>query len=69
MSNYPYPELPRYEVDALGIHTSYYAVGEPNGRPVILLHGMSTSADSFRETMYELANDFWLIAPDRETGT
>lgn len=59
-----YPELPRYFVDALGIRTGYYMAGEPHGRPVVLLHGMSTSADSFREIMHELAADYWLIAPD-----
>jgi pimeloyl-ACP methyl ester carboxylesterase len=59
-----YPELPRYEVDALGVQTSYYMAGQPDGRPILLLHGMSTSADSFRETMGELAADHWLIAPD-----
>ncbi|MCP4420553.1 MAG: alpha/beta hydrolase [Chloroflexi bacterium] len=64
MSNYPYPEIPRYELNALGIHTNYYEVGTPNGRPILLLHGMSSSADSFRETMHELSSDFWLIAPD-----
>ena len=64
MPNYPYPKVPRFELDALGIHTSYYEAGTPNGRPLMLLHGMSTSADSFRETMHELASDHWLIAPD-----
>jgi len=64
MPNYPYPEIPRFELDALGIHTSYYEIGSPNGRPIILLHGMSASADSFRETMHELADAYWLIAPD-----
>lgn len=64
MLNYPYPEVPRFELDALGIHTSYYEAGTPNGHPIILLHGMSTSADSFRETMHELADEHWLIAPD-----
>lgn len=64
MSNYPYPEVPRYFVEALGIHTAYYRMGNPNGRFIILLHGMSTSADSFRETMHELADEFLLIAPD-----
>ncbi len=39
-------------------------LGKGNGRPVLLLHGMSTSADSFRETLYGLADQFWLIAPD-----
>ncbi|HEX6385044.1 MAG TPA: alpha/beta fold hydrolase [Anaerolineae bacterium] len=64
MPDYPYPELPRYFADALGIRTAYYAAGTPNGRPVVFLHGMSTSADSFRETMHELADAFWLLAPD-----
>jgi len=64
MPNCPYPELPRYFVDALGIRTAYYTAGAPGGRPVLLLHGMSTSADSFRETMHELAGRFWLLAPD-----
>jgi pimeloyl-ACP methyl ester carboxylesterase len=56
--------LPRQCVDALGIETSYYTAGKPDGRPVLLLHGMSTSADSFREIMNGLADDHWLIAPD-----
>lgn len=60
----PSPELPRYFVDALGIRTGYYLAGSPNGRPLLLLHGMSTSADSFRETMHALADEHWLIAPD-----
>lgn len=65
MPNYPYPEIPRYFVDAHGIRTAYYKLGEENGRsPLLLLHGMSTSADSFRETMHELSRDFYLIAPD-----
>ena len=64
MPNYPYPELPRTFVDALGIRTAYYAAGAAGGRPVVFLHGMSTSADSFRESMHELAGTFWLLAPD-----
>jgi 2-hydroxymuconate-semialdehyde hydrolase len=56
--------LTRQSVDALGIETNYYTAGTPNGRPVVLLHGMSTSADSFREIMNGLAADHWLIAPD-----
>ena len=64
MPNYPYPELPRTFVDALGIRTAYYAAGAAGRRPVVFLHGMSTSADSFRESMHELAGTFWLLAPD-----
>lgn len=64
MPNYPYAAMPCTFVNVLGIETAYYEMGTRNGRPVLLLHGMSTSADSFRETMHELAGDFWLIAPD-----
>jgi pimeloyl-ACP methyl ester carboxylesterase len=64
MPNYPYTEMPRAFVNVLGIETAYYEMGVGNGRPILLLHGMSTSADSFRETMHELAGSFWLIAPD-----
>jgi 4,5:9,10-diseco-3-hydroxy-5,9,17-trioxoandrosta-1(10),2-diene-4-oate hydrolase len=59
-----FPEVPRFTLDALGVHTSYLMLGEGNSEPVILLHGMSTAADSFRETMYGLADQFWLLAPD-----
>jgi abhydrolase domain-containing protein 6 len=64
MLSYPFEPLPQHFVDALGIRTGYYTAGRPNGRPVLLLHGMSTSADSFREVMHELAETHWLIAPD-----
>lgn len=64
MSNYPYPELQRAYVDALGIHTAYYETGSCNGRPVMLLHGMTSSGDVFREALHELSDALWLIAPD-----
>lgn len=51
-------------VEALDIHTAYITAGEPVGRPVLLLHGMSASADTYRETLAALAADRWLIAPD-----
>lgn len=69
MSNYPYSELARQTVDALGIETSYYEAGLgresiENGHFTLLLHGMSTSADSYRETVHELGTEFAFIAPD-----
>ena len=72
MPNYPYAPLKQHSIDALGVQTNYYTMGRQNGlphrrsggHPIIMLHGMSTSADSFREAMHELAGDFWLIAPD-----
>jgi 2-hydroxy-6-oxonona-2,4-dienedioate hydrolase len=60
----PYSPLPRRQVEALGINTSYYEAGNPKDPPLLLLHGMSTSADSFRETMHDLSDRFYLIAPD-----
>ena len=61
---YPYPELPRKEVVALGVRTSYVMAGLAEQPLVVLIHGMSASGDAYRETMHELASDFWLIAPD-----
>jgi pimeloyl-ACP methyl ester carboxylesterase len=58
------PALPRREIEVAGIRTSYYCAGQPDARPVILLHGMSASADSFRELMHALAGDLYLLAPD-----
>lgn len=57
-------ELPRSQVDALDIDTNYYHAGPPNGQSLVLLHGMSTSGDSFREYMHSLADEYHLIAPD-----
>jgi pimeloyl-ACP methyl ester carboxylesterase len=51
-------------VEALGVKTAYVTAGEPDGRPIVLLHGMSSSADNYRETMHTLAESRWLIAPD-----
>ena len=48
----------------MGINTSYYQMGDVGKRPLLLVHGMTTSADSFRETMYGLADHFFLVAPD-----
>lgn len=63
--NYPdFPPLPRQRLDVAGIETSYYTAGEPHRPPLLLLHGMSASADSFRELMHQMADDYWLVAPD-----
>ena len=58
------PELPRHTIDALGIETNYYEAGEGNGRSVLLLHGMTSSGDAYRELMVGLADKYHLIAPD-----
>lgn len=54
---------PRY-IDALGVHTAYYMAGTPNDQPIVMLHGMTSSADAFREMMHGLDDQFWIIAPD-----
>ena len=59
-----YTPHPRLEIDALGIHTTYYEAGDGSRPQLILLHGMSSSGDSFRELMHELAPHYHLIAPD-----
>ncbi|MCB8944144.1 MAG: alpha/beta hydrolase [Ardenticatenaceae bacterium] len=60
-----YPEIPRYYAGAYDIRTSYYMTGQRyGGIPILMLHGMSTSADSFREIMHELGQRHWVIAPD-----
>jgi pimeloyl-ACP methyl ester carboxylesterase len=57
-------EYPRFQVDALGIETSYYETGQGNGRSVVLLHGMTSSGDAYREMMAALDDSYHLIAPD-----
>ena len=69
MPTYPYAPLQPKMIDALGIETSYYEASllperAQNGRFTLLLHGMSTSADSYRETIHELGDSFAFIAPD-----
>ena len=54
--HYPYPELPRKEVEALGIKTSYIQTGQSGAPLVVLLHGMTSSGDAYREVMHELAD-------------
>lgn len=47
-----------------GIETSYYEAGSPSAGPLVLLHGMSSSADSFRELQMALSQRYWTLAPD-----
>lgn len=57
-------ELPRRSVDALGVETNYYIAGEENENYILLLHGMTSSGDAYRELMVALADEYCLIAPD-----
>jgi len=57
-------EFPKRQVDALGIETNYYFAGPVGADPLLLLHGTSTSGDSFREFMHGLSESYYLVAPD-----
>lgn len=59
-----YPPHPRNTINALDIETSYYSAGDRQNERIVLLHGMSTSGDSYREIMHELAGEYYLVAPD-----
>ena len=54
----------RQVIDTLGFPTSYYVAGDPKQPTMVLLHGMSASADSYREIMEILAPEFYMLAPD-----
>jgi pimeloyl-ACP methyl ester carboxylesterase len=56
--------LPGRSIEVTGVETNYYEYGRKHALPVIMLHGMSSSADSFREIIYDLGNTCWLVAPD-----
>lgn len=51
-------------ISAAGIETNYYQAGSPAAEPLVLLHGMSSSADSFHELQMTLARSYRTIAPD-----
>ena len=57
-------EISTVTMKAGGILTSYYEAGQENSEPLLLLHGMSSSADTFRELISELAQSYWIVAPD-----
>ena len=60
----PRNEISRATINVAGVPTSYYEAGRDNSEPIVFLHGMSSSADSFREAMAELSQAYWTIAPD-----
>ncbi|MGZ4533265.1 MAG: SCP2 sterol-binding domain-containing protein, partial [Mycobacteriaceae bacterium] len=52
------------EVSALGIRTGYLAAGPPDGRPVVLLHGLGATNASMLPVLADLAKDHRVISPD-----
>ena len=61
--DHPPARWPRWRtVLAAGIRTAYLEAGE--GEPVILLHGLGATNASFLPTLWDLARDHRVIAPD-----
>lgn len=58
------PEITRSTTTVSGITTHIYEVGQANHETLLLLHGMSASADTFRDLMWELSRSYRVIAPD-----
>ncbi|MFL5797705.1 MAG: alpha/beta fold hydrolase [Actinomycetota bacterium] len=58
-----HPRWPKYrEVRAAGIRTGYLEAGR--GSPVVLLHGLGATNASMLPTMWDLARDHRVLAPD-----
>jgi pimeloyl-ACP methyl ester carboxylesterase len=51
------------ETDAGTIH--YLTTGDPDGDPVVLLHGVSTTAATWLPMVPALTDDHWVVIPDR----
>jgi pimeloyl-ACP methyl ester carboxylesterase len=51
-------------VDVGRVRTAYLEAGPPDGRPVVLLHGLGATNASMLPTMWDLASDYRVIAPD-----
>ena len=58
------PRIIKSNVTVSGVNTHYYEIGASNAEVLILLHGMSASADTFHKLLQELGNDYRVIAPD-----
>jgi non-heme chloroperoxidase len=53
-----------YVRHADGVRLHYLELGEPEGRPVVLLHGLADSAFSFSRVMPRLSRNHRLLVPD-----
>ncbi|GAA3486882.1 alpha/beta hydrolase [Streptomyces cremeus] len=51
-------------VDVDGVEVFYREAGDPSRPALVLLHGFPSSSHMYRRLLAELADDFWLIAPD-----
>ena len=46
------------------VHIAYREVGDINNPAIVLLHGFPSSSHQYRKVLHELADEFYLIAPD-----
>jgi pimeloyl-ACP methyl ester carboxylesterase len=46
------------------VRTAYLEAGDPRARPIVLLHGLGATNASMLPTMWDLASDYRVIAPD-----
>ena len=51
-------------VNVNGIEIFYREAGDPNKPAIVLLNGVPNASSAFQELMYDLKEDFYLIAPD-----
>src|SRR5689334_10707768 len=47
-----------------GLNIFYREGGEPGKKTIVLLNGVPNASSAFQELMYDLKDDFHLIAPD-----
>jgi pimeloyl-ACP methyl ester carboxylesterase len=53
-----------FNIDAMGVRTSYLEAGPPDAPPVLLLHGLGATNASLLPVLADLAVDHRVIAPD-----
>jgi pimeloyl-ACP methyl ester carboxylesterase len=53
-----------FNIDAMGIRTSYLEAGPPDAPPVLLLHGLGATNASLLPVLADLAVDHRVLAPD-----
>jgi pimeloyl-ACP methyl ester carboxylesterase len=53
-----------FNIDAMGIRTSFLEAGPPDGPPVLLLHGLGATNASLLPVLADLAVDHRVLAPD-----
>lgn len=56
--------IAKESISVSGILTNYYQTGEANPETILLLHGMSSSADTFRDLMAGFGQRYRTVAPD-----